>query len=89
MYLKQTILLALAICSLIIGIHQTMTVGFLASYWLFMLTIGLLTWFRMDVSKRGIPKVQEYMKAKGMHVGTTKKEVPNKSKSSGTKRKKA
>ncbi|MDH5399078.1 MAG: hypothetical protein OEX02_13085 [Cyclobacteriaceae bacterium] len=47
MKLKETIIFSLAAGFLLIGIHQTMTYGFGASYWLYMLSIGLLLWYKM------------------------------------------
>jgi hypothetical protein len=42
MKLFDIILLSLSAGFLIIGIHQIMTVGFAASYWLMMMSSGLL-----------------------------------------------
>lgn len=47
MKLKDTIIFSIAIAFLIIGLHQSMTVGFEYSYWLFMVTIGLLLWYKV------------------------------------------
>lgn len=41
MKLSDIILLSLAVAFLIIGIHQTMTVGFGQAYWALMLTMML------------------------------------------------
>jgi len=37
----STIILSLIIVGLIIGTHQTITVGFQESYWIFMLTFAI------------------------------------------------
>lgn len=39
---KKFILLAIAFALFIIGIHQSITVGFEYSYWIFMLSISLV-----------------------------------------------
>jgi hypothetical protein len=46
MKFADTLIFSFAILSLLIGIHQTMTFGFAASYWLFMVTFGLLLWYQ-------------------------------------------
>jgi len=58
--LKQTIYLSLAIVSLIIGIHRTMSDGATVSisqaigynYWIFMITISCLLLFRQEKKKQ-------------------------------------
>lgn len=52
MNIKDTIIFSLAVAMLIIGLHQAMTIGFEYSYWLFMLSIGLLLWYRMRKNNR-------------------------------------
>jgi hypothetical protein len=47
MKLSETILFSLAVAFLIIGVHQTFTVGILQSYWIFMLSIALLLTFKL------------------------------------------
>ena len=51
MTLKQTIYMALAVVFLVIGIHQSMVAGILASYWIFMLSVIFLMLFRMNKPK--------------------------------------
>lgn len=43
----NTILFSLAVVFLVIGIHQTITVGFEYSYWIFMLSISMLLLYRL------------------------------------------
>lgn len=50
MKLIDTILLSLAVAFLIIGIHQTMTVGFGNAYWAVML--ALLLFFLINLRRR-------------------------------------
>lgn len=50
MKLLDVILISLAVAFLIIGIHQTMTVGFLHAYWVIML--ALLLFFIFNLRKR-------------------------------------
>ena len=42
MKLIDTILIAIAIAFLYIGVHQTLTIGFAESYWIFMFAISCL-----------------------------------------------
>jgi len=42
MKLTNSIILALAVASFVIGVHQTFTVGFELSYWIFMITASLI-----------------------------------------------
>jgi len=51
MKLPETILLSLAVAFLIIGVHQTFTVGILQSYWIFMFSIALLLIFKWRRNK--------------------------------------
>jgi hypothetical protein len=45
MSLKDMLLLSLSVVLLIIGIHQTMTIGFGQAYWAVMLSIALFLFF--------------------------------------------
>lgn len=54
MKLAETILFSLAVAFLIIGVHQTFTVGMLQSYWIFMLSITLLLLFKLQ-RNRSLP----------------------------------
>lgn len=47
MKLSQAILFGLGTGFFLIAIHQSMTYGFATAYWLYMLAIGLLLWFKM------------------------------------------
>lgn len=84
MRLLQVIYFTLAICTLLIGVHQTWLYGFAASYWLFMFMITFLALFRLDVGKHGIPMIDKYIaeqKAKGNYPGS---KVPKQSPKSKT-----
>lgn len=48
----DTLLFSFAILFLLIGIHQSMMVGFAASYWLFMLSFGGLMWYQIRKKNR-------------------------------------
>jgi len=50
--LIDIIVLSLAAVCLIIGIHQTITVGFGQAYWLFMLSIGFLLYQQIRKAKK-------------------------------------
>ena len=47
MRLTNSIILALAVASFVIGVHQTFTQGFELSYWIFMITASLLIFNRI------------------------------------------
>jgi hypothetical protein len=49
--LADTILLSLAVGFFVIGVHQTFYVGLTASYWLFMLSGGLVLWLKLRRDK--------------------------------------
>lgn len=51
MNITGSILLSLSVVCLIIGIHQLMVNGLMASYWIFMLCVSLLLLYKMNVSK--------------------------------------
>lgn len=48
---KKFILLAIAFALFIIGIHQSITVGFEYSYWIFMLSLSLVFLHRYKTQK--------------------------------------
>lgn len=50
--LTDIIVLSLAVVALIIGVHQTITVGFGSAYWLYMISIGLLLYQQIRRAKR-------------------------------------
>ena len=50
--LVDIIVLALAVVSLIVGIHQTIYYGFGAAYWLYMLSIGFLLYQQIRKAKK-------------------------------------
>lgn len=58
MKLINTIIFSLGTGFFLIAIHQHMTVDFMASYWLYMLAIGLLLWYKMrkDAAKNRTAK---------------------------------
>jgi Na+/melibiose symporter-like transporter len=57
MKIFNTVILSIAIGFLIIGIHQSLTFGFEASYWLFMITLALLLWFKIRRNRENDPPV--------------------------------
>jgi|TARA_B100000965_G_scaffold406641_1_gene446821 Flp pilus assembly protein TadB len=50
--LGDTILFSLSVVLFVIGVHQTMTFGMAASYFIFMLSLGLLFLVRYRRAKR-------------------------------------
>ncbi|GEM_PF-424716 len=54
--LVDTIILSLAVAFFVIGVHQVFYVGIAASYWLFMLSGGLVLWFKLRKDKAGAPE---------------------------------
>ena len=50
--LLQIIVFTFSAAFLIIGIHQTMTLGFSYSYWIFMLSISLLLLYKIIKDKK-------------------------------------
>lgn len=46
MRVPDAVLLSLCATSFVIGVHQIITVGFVHSYWLIMLSAGLLLWYK-------------------------------------------
>ena len=51
MKLTDVIILTLSIGFLLIGIHQSMLVGVINSYWIFMISISLLLLYRLRKKK--------------------------------------
>ncbi|MEM8967429.1 MAG: hypothetical protein AAGE93_13485 [Bacteroidota bacterium] len=43
--LVNMIIFSLCVGVFIIGVYETMTVGLTYSYWIFMVSVGLLLWF--------------------------------------------
>lgn len=52
MRLADAILLSLSVAFFIIGVHQTMTVGIIYSYFFLMVSLLLLFWYRIRRKKR-------------------------------------
>jgi len=52
MKIIDTALFSLAILFMMIGIHQSMMVGFAPSYWIFMLALGFLMWYQIRKKNR-------------------------------------
>jgi hypothetical protein len=52
MKLADILILSLAVVFIIIGIHQTMTVGFMKAYWAIMLSMILLFVFNLRKRKQ-------------------------------------
>jgi len=50
--LGDTILFSLAVVTFVIGVHQTMTFGIMASYFIFMISLGCLFLIRYRRAKR-------------------------------------
>ena len=62
--LGDTILFSLAVVLFIIGVHQTMNFGIAASYFIFMLSLGMLFLYRYRVAKRNASKNETKPNAK-------------------------
>lgn len=62
MKLFDVIIFSLAVVLFIIGVHQTIMVGFSYSYWLFMLCTGLLLWYNYRKNSRKQREEQEVQK---------------------------
>ena len=69
MKLANSIVLALAVATFVIGVHQTFTVGFEYSYWIFMITASLVLFNR-------IIKPSDPSKEKEKPKKKKKKDVP-------------
>ncbi len=52
MKLLDHIILALCVALLIIGVHQTIVLGFNYAYWIFMLIIMLFFWYKLRQKQR-------------------------------------
>lgn len=63
MKLGDVLILSLALAFVIIGIHQSLTVGIGGSYAIFMFAVGLLFWFQLRRNKTN-PKEPEPTKKK-------------------------
>lgn len=46
MRVPDAVILSLCATLFVIGVHQIITVGFVHSYWLVMLSAGLLLWYK-------------------------------------------
>ncbi|CAN5456750.1 hypothetical protein BH23BAC1_BH23BAC1_02300 [soil metagenome] len=64
MKIFNTVILSLAIGFLIIGIHQSLTVGFEASYWIFMISLSLILWFKIRKNKKADSSIPDKKKTK-------------------------
>jgi hypothetical protein len=64
MKIFDTTLLSLAIGFFIIGLHQSFTVGFEVSYWIFMITLALLLWFKIRRNSSNDPPENKKEKLK-------------------------
>lgn len=51
MKLIDTIIFSICVALFIIGIHQTMVLGLTHSYWIFMVSLGLLFWYQLRKKK--------------------------------------
>jgi len=61
--IKDTIIFSLAIATLIIGLHQSVTVGLEYSYRIFMFSIALLLWLKLRINKK-VPGTNDSVGAK-------------------------
>ena len=50
--LVDIIIFSLCVGVFIIGVYETMTVGLSYSYWIFMVSVGLLLWFNYRRQKK-------------------------------------
>ncbi len=50
--LLQIIILTFSAVLFLIGLHQTMTLGFMYSYWIFMLSISLILLYKLKKNKK-------------------------------------
>jgi hypothetical protein len=71
MNITGSILLSLSVVCLIIGIHQLMVNGLMASYWIFMLCVSLLLLYKMNTPKDS--KLSEQTTAKASKKQIKKK----------------
>ncbi len=70
MSIFQSIIFFISLSLLIIGAHQTFTVGLYESYWLFMLSLALL--FLYSILKKNKEKEEEEKKTKKNQGGKKK-----------------
>ena len=54
MKLVDTLILSLTVAIFVIAVHQTITVGLMYSYWIFMISIILLLILKFRKGKRGL-----------------------------------
>lgn len=66
MKIGDVLILSLALAMVVIGIHQSLTVGIGGSYAIFMFAVGLLFWFQLRRNKA-------HMEEKKPTVGPRKK----------------
>jgi len=60
--LGDVILFSLAVVLFVIGVHQTMNFGIAASYFIFMLSLGMLFLYRYRSAKRKAEEKEEQRK---------------------------
>jgi hypothetical protein len=83
MKLLDVVLIAFAVALFMIGIHQSTVYGIKNSYWIFMLSLGFLLFFRYRraVSKpEEIEKETEIPKDTAKNITTTNKKMATKKK---------
>ena len=51
MKIRETLIFSLATAFFLIALHQSMKHGIATSYWLYMISIGLLLWYKMRKDK--------------------------------------
>jgi len=49
--IRETIIFAVATATFFIALHQSMMHGIAASYWLYMLSAGMLLWYKIRKDK--------------------------------------
>jgi membrane protein implicated in regulation of membrane protease activity len=49
---SDIIILSVAVAFFVIGVHQLMLFGWQQAYWIFMLTVALLFWYKLRKDKR-------------------------------------
>lgn len=73
MRVPDAVILSLCATLFVIGVHQILTVGFVHSYWLIMLSSGLLLWYKSRRPESTPPNASA--KNKKMGKSSRKKKV--------------
>ena len=77
MKVARNIILALSAAFMIIGIHQTITLGFEVSYWIFMLSISMFFLYKLmgNVDKPGKEKKKSRSKERSQKKSKKKDKI--------------